>query len=77
VGGIQDIEVRNRVVVSAAEWDDAQVDNPLVRGSYRRIDLELINKEPSDHPPALFRRRRHCDPPYTRTYAGPRECAHR
>jgi glyoxylase-like metal-dependent hydrolase (beta-lactamase superfamily II) len=44
VGGIQDLEVSSEVLVSRVEWEDAHVENPLIHGSYRRIDLDLIAK---------------------------------
>jgi len=42
VGGIQDITLRKEVVSSKAEWEDAQVNHPLIRGSYRKMDLERM-----------------------------------
>jgi glyoxylase-like metal-dependent hydrolase (beta-lactamase superfamily II) len=44
VGGIQDLEVSSEVLVSRVEWENAHVENPLIHGSYRRIDLDLIAK---------------------------------
>ncbi len=42
IGGIHDLDVRQAVLVSEQEWQDAQSDDPISRGSYRRIDLEAV-----------------------------------
>lgn len=42
VGGIQDLDLKKDVVVSNLGWEEAHVSNPLVRGSYRKADLDLM-----------------------------------
>jgi len=42
-GGISNIDVREKVLVSKKEWADAMNNNnPLTRGSYRKADLDAI-----------------------------------
>ncbi len=41
-GGVQDMDIRQEVVVSRAEWEDAHGATPLSKGSYRAADLEAI-----------------------------------
>jgi glyoxylase-like metal-dependent hydrolase (beta-lactamase superfamily II) len=42
VGGIQDLVLKKDAVISKNEWKDAQVNHPLIRGSYRKMDLDLM-----------------------------------
>jgi hypothetical protein len=45
VVGIQELDIRTEALTSRIEWDEAHVVNPLIRGSYRKIDLDLIKKK--------------------------------
>lgn len=44
-GGIQDMTVRSRIVISRNEWEDAHGENPLSKGSYRRADLDRLREK--------------------------------
>lgn len=44
-GGISDLHVRRKVVVSKKEWEDAHEVTVLTKGSYRQKDLELMEKK--------------------------------
>jgi len=41
-GGIQDMSVRQEVIISRLEWEDAHGESPLSKGGYRREDLDLL-----------------------------------
>ncbi len=44
-GGISDLDVEEKVIVSRQEWSDAHNVTLLTRGSYRQRDLELMEKK--------------------------------
>jgi glyoxylase-like metal-dependent hydrolase (beta-lactamase superfamily II) len=51
-GGISDLDVSSDVFVSRIEWDDAHDNsNPLIKGSYRRSDLDAIKSFKLIEPP--------------------------
>ena len=41
-GGIQDLDLKGTAVVAGLEWEDAHLEDPLTRGSYRPSDLAVI-----------------------------------
>jgi len=43
-GGISDTDVKKATIVTEKEWGDANNVSPLTKGSYRKKDLELIER---------------------------------
>ncbi len=43
-GGIQDMDAPSEVIISRLEWEDARGESPLSKGSYRKADLDLLER---------------------------------